>query len=98
MSVPQKTREYRLPKVRLEPSCESHHNVDIDLASQVDGFHNLTLQEAAIPKLQATEVLVKIHAVSLQVSCASQLLRISSLVLNHIVPRCSDFAAIDRDD
>ncbi|KAI0767112.1 NAD-P-binding protein [Fomes fomentarius] len=46
MSVPQKTREYRLPKV--------------------DGFHNLTLQEAAIPKLQASEVLVKVHAVSLQ--------------------------------
>ncbi|KAI0758962.1 NAD-P-binding protein [Fomes fomentarius] len=46
MSVPQKTREYRLPKV--------------------DGFHNLTLQEAAIPKLQATEVLLKVHAVSLQ--------------------------------
>ncbi|KAI0742920.1 NAD-P-binding protein [Daedaleopsis nitida] len=46
MSIPQKTREYRLPKV--------------------DGFHNLTLQEAAIPKLKSTEVLVKVHAVSLQ--------------------------------
>ncbi|KAI0758950.1 NAD-P-binding protein [Fomes fomentarius] len=46
MSVPQKTREYRLPKV--------------------DGFHNLTLQEAEIPKLRATQVLVKVHAVSLQ--------------------------------
>ncbi|KAI0362288.1 NAD-P-binding protein [Trametes cingulata] len=46
MSVPQKTREYRLPKV--------------------DGFHNLTLTEAPIPKLKATEVLVKVHAVSLQ--------------------------------
>ncbi|KAI0673129.1 NAD-P-binding protein [Trametes maxima] len=46
MSVPQKTREYRLPKV--------------------DGFHNLTLTEAPIPQLKATEVLVKVHAVSLQ--------------------------------
>ncbi|KAL1943205.1 hypothetical protein VTO73DRAFT_4280 [Trametes versicolor] len=46
MSVPQNTREYRLPKV--------------------DGFHNLTLTEAPIPKLKATEVLVKVHAVSLQ--------------------------------
>ncbi|KAI0632994.1 NAD-P-binding protein [Trametes polyzona] len=46
MSIPQKTREYRLPKV--------------------DGFHNLTLTEAPIPKLKATEVLVKVHAVSLQ--------------------------------
>lgn len=33
---------------------------------QVDGFHNLTLTEAPIPKLKATEVLVKVHAVSLQ--------------------------------
>ena len=33
---------------------------------QVDGFHNLTIKEAAIPKLKTTEVLVKIHAVSLQ--------------------------------
>ncbi|RPD77235.1 NAD(P)-binding protein [Lentinus tigrinus ALCF2SS1-7] len=46
MSLPQKTREYRLPKV--------------------DGFHNLTLQEAPIPKLKSTEVLVKVYAVSLQ--------------------------------
>ncbi|EIW56484.1 NAD-P-binding protein [Trametes versicolor FP-101664 SS1] len=46
MSIPTKTREYRLPKV--------------------DGFHNLTLTEAPIPKLKATEVLVKVHAVSLQ--------------------------------
>ncbi|OSD00032.1 NAD-P-binding protein [Trametes coccinea BRFM310] len=46
VSIPQKTREYRLPKV--------------------DGFHNLTLTEAPIPKLKATEVLVKVHAVSLQ--------------------------------
>ncbi|KAI0632997.1 NAD-P-binding protein [Trametes polyzona] len=46
MSIPQKTREYRLPKV--------------------DGFHNLTLTEAPIPTLKATEVLVKVHAVSLQ--------------------------------
>lgn len=34
---------------------------------KVDGFHNLTLQEAPIPKLKSTEVLIKIHAVSLQV-------------------------------
>ncbi|KAI0673166.1 NAD-P-binding protein [Trametes maxima] len=46
MSVPQKTREYRLPKI--------------------DGFHNLTLTEASIPNLKGTEVLVKVHAVSLQ--------------------------------
>ncbi len=32
----------------------------------MDGFHNLTLIEAPIPKLKATEVLVKVHAVSLQ--------------------------------
>ncbi|KAI0673130.1 NAD-P-binding protein [Trametes maxima] len=46
MTVPQKTREYRLPKA--------------------DGFHNLTLTESPIPNLEATEVLVKVHAVSLQ--------------------------------
>ncbi|KAL1943195.1 hypothetical protein VTO73DRAFT_4270 [Trametes versicolor] len=46
MTVPQTTREYRLPKL--------------------DGFQNLTLVEAPIPKLKATEVLVKVHAVSLQ--------------------------------
>ncbi|KAI0374175.1 NAD-P-binding protein [Pilatotrama ljubarskyi] len=45
-SIPQKTREYHLPKV--------------------DGFHNLTLTESPIPKLKSTEVLVKVHAVSLQ--------------------------------
>ncbi|KAI1790518.1 NAD(P)-binding protein [Ganoderma leucocontextum] len=33
---------------------------------KVDGFHNLTLQEAPIPKLRSTEVLLKVHAVSLQ--------------------------------
>ena len=33
----------------------------------MDGFHNLTLTTSPIPKLKATEVLVKIHAVSLQV-------------------------------
>ena len=32
-----------------------------------DGFHNLALKEAPIPRLKSTEVLVKIHAVSLQV-------------------------------
>ncbi|PIL33945.1 hypothetical protein GSI_03653 [Ganoderma sinense ZZ0214-1] len=31
-----------------------------------EGFHNLILQEAPIPTLKSTEVLVKIHAVSLQ--------------------------------
>ncbi|KAL1943208.1 hypothetical protein VTO73DRAFT_4283 [Trametes versicolor] len=45
MSIPNKTREYRLPKV--------------------DGFHNLTLTSSPIPPLKATEVLVKVHAVSL---------------------------------
>ncbi|KAI0326840.1 NAD-P-binding protein [Cubamyces sp. BRFM 1775] len=45
-SIPQKTREYRLPKA--------------------DGFQSLTLTEAPIPQLKATEVLVKVHAVSLQ--------------------------------
>ena len=34
---------------------------------KADGFHNLTLQQAPIPKLKSTEVLVKVHAVSLQV-------------------------------
>uniref|UniRef100_A0A5K1JVT0 Cell surface hydrophobicity-associated protein n=1 Tax=Ganoderma boninense TaxID=34458 RepID=A0A5K1JVT0_9APHY len=33
---------------------------------KADGFHNLTLQESPIPTLKSTEVLVKIHAVSLQ--------------------------------
>ena len=33
----------------------------------MDGFHNLTLTTSSIPKLKVTEVLVKIHAVSLQV-------------------------------
>ncbi|EIW56493.1 NAD-P-binding protein [Trametes versicolor FP-101664 SS1] len=46
MSIPQTTREYRLPKA--------------------DGFHNLTLTSSPIPALKATEVLVKVHAVSLQ--------------------------------
>ncbi|KAI0830281.1 chaperonin 10-like protein [Trametes gibbosa] len=46
MSIPQTTREYRLPKA--------------------DGFHNLTLTEAPLPKLKEAEVLVKVHAVSLQ--------------------------------
>ena len=38
---------------------------------KVDGFHNLTLEEAPIPKLKSTEVLVKVHAVSLQVGIPS---------------------------
>ncbi|TBU30982.1 NAD(P)-binding protein [Dichomitus squalens] len=46
MSIPQKAREYRLPKV--------------------GGYHNLTLTEAPISKLKSTEVLLKVHAVSLQ--------------------------------
>ncbi|KAL1943206.1 hypothetical protein VTO73DRAFT_4281 [Trametes versicolor] len=46
MSIPTKTREYRLPKA--------------------DGFHNLTLTEGPIPELKSTQVLVKVHAVSLQ--------------------------------
>ncbi|KZT64900.1 NAD(P)-binding protein [Daedalea quercina L-15889] len=33
---------------------------------KVDGFHNLTLKEASIPPPKSTEVLVKVHAVSLQ--------------------------------
>ncbi|EMD30920.1 hypothetical protein CERSUDRAFT_89624 [Gelatoporia subvermispora B] len=33
---------------------------------KVDGFHNLTIQEAAVPPPKSSEVLVKIHAVSLQ--------------------------------
>ncbi|RPD77238.1 NAD(P)-binding protein [Lentinus tigrinus ALCF2SS1-7] len=33
---------------------------------KVDGFHNLTLVEAPIPKLKSNQVLVKVHAVSLQ--------------------------------
>ncbi|OJT02677.1 Zinc-type alcohol dehydrogenase-like protein [Trametes pubescens] len=45
MSVPLKTREYRLPKT--------------------EGFQSLTLTESPIPQLKATEVLVKVHAVSL---------------------------------
>ncbi|KAL1943202.1 hypothetical protein VTO73DRAFT_4277 [Trametes versicolor] len=32
---------------------------------KASGFHNLTITEAPIPKLKATEVLVKVHAVSL---------------------------------
>lgn len=31
----------------------------------MDGFHNLTLTSAPIPPLKATEVLIKVHAVSL---------------------------------
>nr|VWP01680.1 Glutamyl-tRNA synthetase (EC [Ganoderma boninense] len=34
--------------------------------SKADGFHNLALQEAPIPPLKSTEVLLKVHAVSLQ--------------------------------
>ncbi|KAI0365042.1 NAD-P-binding protein [Pilatotrama ljubarskyi] len=45
-SIPQKTREYRLPKA--------------------NGFQDLTLTETSLPKLKATEALVKVHAVSLQ--------------------------------
>nr|VWP01692.1 RNA pyrophosphohydrolase (EC ((Di)nucleoside polyphosphate hydrolase) [Ganoderma boninense] len=33
---------------------------------KVDGFHNLTLQEGPIPPLKSNEVLLKVHAVSLQ--------------------------------
>ncbi|PIL25801.1 hypothetical protein GSI_11551 [Ganoderma sinense ZZ0214-1] len=33
---------------------------------KADGFHNLTLQEAPIPQLKSDEVLLKVHAVSLQ--------------------------------
>ncbi|KAH9852963.1 NAD-P-binding protein [Lenzites betulinus] len=33
---------------------------------KVDGFHNLTLGEEPVPKIKTTEVLVKVHAVSLQ--------------------------------
>ena len=47
MSIPEKTREYRLPKA--------------------EGFHSLTLVERPIPRIKSTEVLLKVHAVSLQV-------------------------------
>ncbi|PIL25837.1 hypothetical protein GSI_11590 [Ganoderma sinense ZZ0214-1] len=33
---------------------------------KMDGFHNLTLQGATIPQLKSDEVLLKVHAVSLQ--------------------------------
>ncbi|KZT69739.1 NAD(P)-binding protein [Daedalea quercina L-15889] len=33
---------------------------------KVDGFHNLTLKEASVRPLKSSEVLVKVHAVSLQ--------------------------------
>ncbi|EMD30917.1 hypothetical protein CERSUDRAFT_109716 [Gelatoporia subvermispora B] len=33
---------------------------------KADGFHNLIIQEATIPLLKSSEVLVKVHAVSLQ--------------------------------
>ncbi|EMD30916.1 hypothetical protein CERSUDRAFT_120256 [Gelatoporia subvermispora B] len=33
---------------------------------KVDGFHNLTVQEATVPPPKSSEVLVKVHAVSLQ--------------------------------
>ncbi|KAI0919452.1 hypothetical protein AcW1_003306 [Taiwanofungus camphoratus] len=33
---------------------------------KVDGFHNLTLKQASVPPPKSSEVLVKIHAVSLQ--------------------------------
>ncbi|OJT02684.1 Zinc-type alcohol dehydrogenase-like protein [Trametes pubescens] len=36
------------------------------MPGQADGFHNLTLTSAPIPTLKATEVLVNVHAVSLQ--------------------------------
>ena len=32
-----------------------------------DGFHNLTLTESLVPTLKSAEVLIKVHAVSLQV-------------------------------
>ena len=65
MSVPTTTIEYRLPKAGVNAS----HAIDPVLTStlQFDGIHNLVQQEAQIPRLKASEVLVKIHAVSLQV-------------------------------
>ena len=51
MPIPEKTREYRLPKA--------------------EGFHSLTIVERAIPKIKSTEVLLKVHAVSLQVCLPS---------------------------
>ena len=47
---------------------------------KADGFHNLTIVEAPIPKLKSTEVLIKIHAVSLQVSVYT-LIIIAALLL-----------------
>lgn len=43
---------------------ESMGSVD---GRQADGIHNLTLEEAPVPAPKATEVFVKVHAVSLQV-------------------------------
>ena len=69
VSLPQTTREYRLPKVRRRllgsVICKKYIWLNC-FCLQIDGFHNLTLQEAPIPKLKSIEVLVKVHAVSLQ--------------------------------
>lgn len=39
----------------------------IDTIQQIGSYRNLVISEAEIPKLKSNEVLVKIHAVSLQV-------------------------------
>ena len=63
MSLPTITRQYTLSKVGettyILPTY-AHKQ-------QVGSYKNLVLGDAALPKLKANEVLVKIHAVSLQV-------------------------------
>ena len=48
---------------------------------KADGIHCLTLQESPIPKLKSLEVLLKVHAVSLQVRSSHPALLIRHALL-----------------
>lgn len=65
MSIPSVSREYRLPKVRSQKHDMSQAWLNRYIL-QYEGFNSLTLTEAEIPKLKSHEVLLKVHAVSLQ--------------------------------
>lgn len=62
------------------------------LTLQTDGFHNLTLTESPIPQLKATEVLVKVHAVSLNYRDLVVAKGTYPLELKQNVVPCSDLA------
>lgn len=62
------------------------------LTPKTDGFHNLTLTESPIPTLKATEVLVKVRAVSLNYRDLVIAKGTYPLELRENVVPCSDLA------